>query len=226
MVLIGMGDCLPGGSSGLLIEASREEMRDFAKGINLLCKKVVVVADGDTTPQEAQKIADNFNAMVQRYIQLRGRIMGTPGTRYTPKQVLSATSRTTHWWPTSTMRHLTRAFKPDLVLPMKRCWFARIWNGEKTVEYRQVKPYWQRRIGGWVGKRGKFVEMRLGYGRNTPAMLLQVDRIDIGPCPYEGWDGQYYRLHFAVVGCYLRDNGEYLPMLDAPKMKEVGHVST
>lgn len=121
---------------------------------------------------------------------------------------------------------MSEAIKPDLVLPMKRCWLARIWNGEKTVEYRQVKPYWQRRIGGWVGKRGKFVEMRLGYGRNTPAMLLQVDRIDIGPCPYEGWDGQYYRLHFAVVGCYLRHNGEYLPMLDAPKMKEVGHVST
>lgn len=88
MVLIEMGDCLPGGSSGLLIEASREEMRDFAKGSNLLYKKVVVVADGDITPQEAQKIADNFNAMVQRYIQLRDRIMGTPGTRYTPKQVL------------------------------------------------------------------------------------------------------------------------------------------
>ena len=35
---------------------------------------------------------------------------------------------------------MSEAIKPDLVLPMKRCWFARIWNGEKTVEIRKTLP--------------------------------------------------------------------------------------
>ncbi len=66
MVLIEMGDCLPGGSSGLLIEASREEMRDFAKGSNLLYKKVVVVADGDTTDAEAWELYRRMLALMGR----------------------------------------------------------------------------------------------------------------------------------------------------------------
>ena len=116
---------------------------------------------------------------------------------------------------------MSEVIKPDLILNMKRRWFARVWNGEKTVEYREAKPYWAKRIGDWVGEHcSKFVEMRLGYKRDTPVMMLQVNRVDIGTCPYEGWDGDYYRLHFRVVGCYMRSNGTYLPWLDVPKMKE------
>lgn len=111
--------------------------------------------------------------------------------------------------------------KPDLILNMKRKWFAKIWNGEKDVEYREVKPYWQKRIGEWVGKRGKFVCVVLGYRRETAMMLLQVDKVDVGDCPHEGFDGVYFRLHFQVVGYYWRDkNRDIYPLYDVPKMKE------
>ncbi len=117
---------------------------------------------------------------------------------------------------------MSEQIKPDLYLNMKREWFAKIWNGEKTVEYREFKPHWIRRIGDWANAAPltKFVEMRLGYYRNAPAMLIQVYRVDIGKCPYPGWDGQYYRLHFEVVMYYVRNGIEYWPMLNPPRMKE------
>lgn len=115
---------------------------------------------------------------------------------------------------------MSEAIKPDLILNMKREWFAKIWNNEKTIEYREVKPYWTRRIGEWGGRKIKFVEMRLGYRKEVPVMLLQVWYTDIGPCPYDGWDGDYYRLHFVVVSYYWRRNGRHMLLLKVPKMKE------
>lgn len=117
---------------------------------------------------------------------------------------------------------MSEQIKPVLILNMKREWFAKIWNGEKTVEYRAFKPYWIRRIGDWVNTAplAKFVEMRLGYRRNAPAMLVMVYRADIGKCPYLGWDGQYFRLRFEVVMYCMRNGIEYSPMPNPPRMKE------
>jgi hypothetical protein len=102
--------------------------------------------------------------------------------------------------------------KPDLTLNMKREWFEKVWNGEKTVEYREVKPYWTRRIGSWVGYRVRFVRMVLGYQSNTPAILLQVYKVDVGPCPYPGWNETYYRLHFTIAGHFWKNGDTYIPM--------------
>ena len=33
-----------------------------------------------------------------------------------------------------------------LIFPRKKEWYEKIKSGEKTVEYRKVKPYWTRRI--------------------------------------------------------------------------------
>ena len=33
-----------------------------------------------------------------------------------------------------------------LIFPLKKEWYEKIRSGEKTVEYREVKPYWTRRI--------------------------------------------------------------------------------
>lgn len=113
---------------------------------------------------------------------------------------------------------MSEAIEPDLVLNMRREWLAKVWNGEKTVEYRERKPYWDRRIGGWVGQRGKFVLMVWGYRRDTPAVLLQVDKVDVGTCPYEGRDGEYYRLHFSVVGHYMKMGDLFAPMDNSVRM--------
>ena len=34
-----------------------------------------------------------------------------------------------------------------LIFPLKKQWFEKLKSGEKTVEYREVKPYWINRIG-------------------------------------------------------------------------------
>ena len=33
-----------------------------------------------------------------------------------------------------------------LIFPLKKEWYEKIKSGEKTIEYREVKPYWTRRI--------------------------------------------------------------------------------
>ena len=33
-----------------------------------------------------------------------------------------------------------------LIFPLKKEWFEKIKNGTKTIEYREVKPYWSKRI--------------------------------------------------------------------------------
>ncbi len=33
-----------------------------------------------------------------------------------------------------------------LIFPLKKEWYEKIRSGEKTIEYREVKPYWKRRI--------------------------------------------------------------------------------
>ena len=120
---------------------------------------------------------------------------------------------------------MSEEIKPDLTLNMKREWFEKVWNGEKTVEYREVKPYWTRRIGSWVGDRARFVQMVLGYRRNTPAILLQVDKVDVGPCPYPAWNGTYYRLHFTIAGFYWKNGDTYIP-LAFQKMKTKPNIET
>ena len=116
---------------------------------------------------------------------------------------------------------MSEQIKPDLILPLKRKWFAKIWNGEKNIEYREVKPYWTRRIGSWpIEREVKFVMFQIGYAKDGPRLLVQVSKVDVGECPYEGWDGVYYRIHFEIVQSYWKNDGVYTPMLSMPKMKE------
>lgn len=116
---------------------------------------------------------------------------------------------------------MSEQIKPDIILPLKREWFAKIWNGEKTVEYREVKPYWEKRIGAWVGDNSpKFVLFQLGYTKDGPRILVQVSKTDIGPCPYVGWCGNFYRIHFSIVGPYWKQDGEFFPMESMPRMEE------
>lgn len=118
---------------------------------------------------------------------------------------------------------MSEAIKPNLVLPLKRGWFAKIWNGEKRTEYRAVKPYWTKRIGAWVDDNApRFILFRIGYARNTLAMLAQTCGVDIGPCPYPGWDGEYYRIRFEIVQPYCLHDGMIYPLDYMPRMKEKG----
>lgn len=37
----------------------------------------------------------------------------------------------------------------NLDLPLKHKWYDKIASGEKTSEYREIKPYWERRFSQW-----------------------------------------------------------------------------
>lgn len=137
--------------------------------------------------------------------------------------------------------------KPDRTITLDRKWFARIWNGEKTIEYRERKPCWNNAFAAWEPKNtGRFVEFKIGMMPNGPRLLVQVNQVNIGPITdedrsktetvydksqkkdvvrsqYCGWDDNYWRLHFQVVGYYMKDCGTYMPLLDPPRMKEFPH---
>ena len=119
---------------------------------------------------------------------------------------------------------MSETIKPDLFLPLTRKWFAKIWNGEKRTEYREVKPYWKERrnLESWVGdNRQRFIMFMIGYAKTGPRMLAQTKGVDIGQCPYPGWNGDYYRIRFEIVQPYMFDDGTYYPMTEMPRMKEM-----
>ena len=51
-----------------------------------------------------------------------------------------------------------------LIFPLKKEWYEKIKSGEKTVEYREAKPYWTYRIGNELKRQCAFAEdMELFY---------------------------------------------------------------
>lgn len=69
-----------------------------------------------------------------------------------------------------------------LHLTLHRQWFAAIVSGEKIVEYRLRKPFWEKRL---VGKHFDEVHFRNGYSRNAPFM-----RVEFKGLQNVEWEGQ------------------------------------
>ncbi|MBS3072003.1 ASCH domain-containing protein [Candidatus Pacearchaeota archaeon] len=62
----------------------------------------------------------------------------------------------------------------NLFLILHRKWFIEILEGRKKIEYRDVKPYWTKRL----FEEGKPIEystvvFRNGYNKNAPLMEVQ-----------------------------------------------------
>lgn len=72
------------------------------------------------------------------------------------------------------MRTLKRSECAVLHLGLKRPWYNRIDSGEKHIEFREAKPYWDTRILNWTSRAndGKVhvLEFQCGYGRFSPRM--------------------------------------------------------
>lgn len=62
-----------------------------------------------------------------------------------------------------------------LHLTLHKKWFKDILEGKKTVEYREKKPYWTRRLFERDGtpKTYDFVVFRNGYDRDAPWMKVE-----------------------------------------------------
>lgn len=64
-----------------------------------------------------------------------------------------------------------------LHLTLKKKWFDLIASGEKIEEYREVKPYWTKRlVEGKKYKRFDEVHFKNGYGKNSPFMRIEFIR--------------------------------------------------
>ena len=94
-----------------------------------------------------------------------------------------------------------------LTLPIKKRWFDMIASGEKTEEYREIKPYWTVRLqrewqGSLIGGEAKRrVVFRNGDGKEAPTLIATVT-LDCGPGKEE-WGAEpgkdYYRLHIRKI---------------------------
>lgn len=76
----------------------------------------------------------------------------------------------------------------DMVLTLKKEWFEMILSGEKTEEYREIKPYWEKRFTNYFGRfydfskeeptlvwnqEKKDIVFRNGYGNNKPEFTAE-----------------------------------------------------
>jgi hypothetical protein len=56
-----------------------------------------------------------------------------------------------------------------LHLTLKKKWFDMIASGEKKEEYREMKPYWRKRL----VKDYDIIRFKNGYGKNVPTMDIE-----------------------------------------------------
>ena len=61
-----------------------------------------------------------------------------------------------------------------LHLTLKKKWFDLINSGEKTIEFREIKPYWTKRL---EGKHFDIVIFKNGYNKDSPKMKFKVKEI-------------------------------------------------
>ena len=61
-------------------------------------------------------------------------------------------------------------------------WYDETASGRKTIEYRAMTEKWRKQI--WEKR------------DTATTQTFAIDKIDIGECPIEGWNGHYYRIHF------------------------------
>ena len=67
--------------------------------------------------------------------------------------------------------------KRILHLTLKKEWFDAIASGNKTHEYRLVKPYWIKRLSGRIFDE---VHFRNGYSKDAPFMRVECNWVERG----------------------------------------------
>ena len=72
-------------------------------------------------------------------------------------------------------------------------WYDEIERGTKSIEYRAMTRQWASQI--WQ-RRHEITHVRFARGYTSTMRTFEVEKIDIGGCPIDGWDEQYYRIHF------------------------------
>ena len=68
-----------------------------------------------------------------------------------------------------------------LHLNLYRKYFDAILSGSKTIEYRDITPYWSKRL---EGRHYDIIKFRNGYAKIAPEMIVEYRGVDID-------DGKY-----------------------------------
>lgn len=63
-----------------------------------------------------------------------------------------------------------------LHLTLQKKWFDMISQGVKREEYRELKPYWHKRL----NKTYDAIKFRNGYSKNSPTVMVELKEILIG----------------------------------------------
>lgn len=87
-----------------------------------------------------------------------------------------------------------------LRLTLKKKWFDMILLGVKKEEYREIKPYWIKRLvanpllSGIVFKRFTHVSFKNGYNKNSREILIEVEdvRVSKGNAEWGATEGIKY----------------------------------
>ena len=66
--------------------------------------------------------------------------------------------------------------KKVLHLNLYRKYFDQILKGEKTTEYREVTPYWSKRL---EGRHYDVIQFRNGYAKVAPTMIVEFKGMGI-----------------------------------------------
>ena len=119
-------------------------------------------------------------------------------------------------------KYLSDAKKKVLNLVVSKQWFEKIVSGEKTEEYREIKPYWASRLvkqaesgevlfdefGGYCCVIGKLeykpythVLFINGYRKDSPRIEKEIESITIGKakkglCPDKWLDTEFFIIKF------------------------------
>ena len=78
-----------------------------------------------------------------------------------------------------------------LQLTLKKNWFDLILSGEKKEEYREIKPYWEKRL---IGKKYDRIIFRNGYGSYAPWFAIELKGITqgVGKSEWGAEEGKQY----------------------------------
>lgn len=79
-----------------------------------------------------------------------------------------------------------------LHLTLKKRWFDMILSGEKKEEYREIKPYWQKRLS---GNYPDVIVFKNGYAKDAPTITIQCLGITTGFAVSEwsdNWQGEVF----------------------------------
>lgn len=92
-----------------------------------------------------------------------------------------------------------------LHLTLKREWFDMIASGQKREEYREMKPYWHKRLN---KERFDAIHFRNGYSRDARAMTVELRELRSGLGIVEWGAPEGQRVYILCLGAILQTHND------------------